>query len=203
MTALYIVLIVAAVILLVLLIPADCVIDVSYDGSADGTIFLKYAFVKIKLYPPDKTEKKAVEAEEKHDESDEKNTPSVLKLAKAVYTELKDDILKLISHTLSKTIRIKELNVSSRFGTGDAMYTGIALGAANAAVYNFIALTDRNMQLDKWNVSLDADFDKACLAAGIYCRIRTRGLYILKLAAMAAAVMIKIKKLSRRISKDV
>ena len=40
------------------------------------------------------------------------------------------------SYIICHAIKIKELNVSSKFGMGNPMYTGIATGAVNAGVYN-------------------------------------------------------------------
>ena len=206
MAAGYIVLIAAAVIAIIIFIPVDAVISVTCsDKNADGCIFIRYAFVKVKLFPTKKEKEKIkedVKTEEKEAEKSEKNVKAILKLAKTVYKELKRDILNLLSHALSKTVRIKELNISSRFGTGDPMYTGIAYGTANAVVYNLIAAAERNMQLDKWNVSIDADFDKACLDAGVYCKIRTRVASVIKLGIMAAILLLKIKKISRRINSN-
>ena len=206
MTALYIILIIAAVIALIIFIPVDAVFSMSCsDKNADGCIFIKYAFVRLKLFPTER-EKEEIEAdvktEEKEVERGEKNIRALLKLAKAVYSELRHDIFALISHTFCRTIRIKEINISSHFGTGDPMYTGMAIGAANAAAYNLIAAADRNMRLDNWNVSIDADFDKACLDAGVYCKIRTRIAYVIKLGIMAAILLLKIKKISRRINNN-
>ena len=53
------------------------------------------------------------------------------------------------------------------------MYTGIATGVVNAGVYNAVGWIDRRMKLEKWDVSLDADFNNACLDMDIYCKLRT------------------------------
>lgn len=204
MIALYIVLIILAVIMLMLLIPADCVIEFSYNKEESrGIIFVKYLFLKFKILPSErKKEETEKEARQEKPPGEKKDILGLIKLGQAVYSELKKDISKLIGHFFSRTIRIKELNISSRFGTGDPMYTGIAAGAANAAVYNAVSFIDRNMKLDKWNVSLDADFDSACIAAGVYMKIRTRILYAIKLGLMAAAVLLKIQKINRRMKQN-
>ena len=55
MTALYIILAVVAVIMLLLLIPADCILEFSYNNKENnGSVIIKYAFLKFKL----KTKKK-------------------------------------------------------------------------------------------------------------------------------------------------
>ena len=61
MIALYITLIILAVIMFLLIIPADCVIDISYNDKVDGGILIKYAFLKFKIFP---TEKEKEEVEE-------------------------------------------------------------------------------------------------------------------------------------------
>ena len=47
MTALYIILAVVAVIMLLLLIPADCILEFSYNNKENnGSVIIKYAFLK-------------------------------------------------------------------------------------------------------------------------------------------------------------
>ncbi len=198
MIAVYIILIVIAVIMLLMLLPADLVIRISYnDSKIRNAINIRYAFLKFKIYPPESKDKKT-KTEEKTDKSD----MPVIKLIKAVYKELKDDIKRLGTYVVKRALRIKELNISAKFGVGDPMYTGILLGTANAVVYNAVAFLDRHMTLDKWNVSLDADFDDACLDAGVYIKIRTRILYAVRLGIMAVPVLRKLKKINGRIKQD-
>lgn len=205
MTALYIVLIVISVIMLLILIPADLIVSISYNGSEmRNDILIKYAFLKFRIYPADKEEKELYSEAEKDEGKKKKqgSVKSVIGLVKAVYRELKDDILKLGGYFFKRALRIKELNISAKFGTGDPMYTGILSGTVNSVTYNAVSFIDRHMTLDKWNVALDADFDSACLSAGIYAKIRTRILYALRLGIMAVFLLLKIQKINRRIKKD-
>lgn len=198
MIAVYIILIIIAVIMLLMLLPADLVIHISYNGSKiRNAINIRYAFFKFKLYPSEDKDKGA----EKTTKNERTDIP-VIKLVKAVYKELKEDIKRLGVYIVKRALRIKELNISAKFGVGDPMYTGIVSGTVNAAVYNAVAFLDRHMTLDKWNVSLDADFDNACLDAGIYIKIRTRILYAVKLGIMAVPVLRKLKKINGRIKQD-
>ncbi len=209
MTALYIILIILAVIMLLFLIPIDLRIRLSCgENGSEGVINVSYGFIKYTILPAKKKDKseKAKEKKEKEEKTkkdkDEKKQGNTLLLVKNVYTSLKDDIVKLINKFLKKTLRIKELNISSRFGTGDAMYTGIAYGTASSFVYGLVSLADRHMTLDKWNVSLDADFDRACFSGGFYVKIRTRIMYALSLGISAAILLLKIEKINRRIRKN-
>lgn len=198
MIAVYIILIIIAVIMLLMLISADLIICISYNNSKMmNDINIRYAFLKFKISPSDG--KKS--AEKKEDKPDSNDMP-VMKLIKSVYTELKDDIKKLGGYIIKRAVRIKELNISAKFGVGDPMYTGILSGTVNAAVYNAVAFLDRHMTLDKWNVLLDADFDNVCLDAGVYIKIRTRILYAVRLGIMAIPVLRKLKKINRRIKED-
>lgn len=202
MTALYIVLIIMAVIMLIIFIPVDCVIDLSYNNEENrGNIILKYAFLKFTILPPKPKEEKEAEEEVKEAEND-RDIKGITAFAKAVYTEQKDNTIKVIKHLLKRTIRIKELNISSKFGTGNPMYTGIVSGTVNTAVYNAVSYIDRNMKLDKWNVSLDSDFDNACLSAGLYMKVRTRIAYVIKIGIMIFILLLKIQKINRRINEN-
>ena len=119
-----------------------------------------------------------------------------------VYECLKKDILNLLDYIICHAIKIKELNVSSKFGTGNPMYTGIATGAVNAGVYNIVGWIDRRMKLEKWDVSLDADFNNACLDMDIYCKLRTNCLYVLTIGFKTVKVVLKIQKINRRIKEN-
>lgn len=210
MTALYIILIILAVVMILLIVPAECVIKISYnDGDTNNIFFIRYAFLKFKLLPAEKSEVKKEKRTEKDSDKQKEKTDdkgndikAVIKLGKCIYTELKQDIFNIVNHFFKHTIRVRELNISSDFGTGDPMYTGIAAGAVNAAVYNAVSFIDRHMTLDKWNVSLNADFDNAVVSAGIYAKIRTRIIYIFKIGFMAAVLLVKIQKINRRIKKN-
>lgn len=203
MTALYIALIVLAVIMLILLIPIDCVIEFSYNNNENnGSIIVKYLFLKFKILPAEKEIEEAAEKAEEEEPPKDRNVVGTIKLIKTVYSELKRDISRIVNHLFEHTIRIKELNISSKFGLGEPMYTGIALGSANALVYNLVSAADRHTQLDKWNVSIDADFDNVCLAAGVYIKIRTRILFVLRLGLMAAVLLLKIQRISRRMKNN-
>ena len=190
MTALYIILAVVAVIMLLLLIPADCILEFSYNNKENnGSVIIKYAFLKFKIFPNDKVEEE-VENEEETTDKEEKQEKSdilgIITLIKEVYKQLKKDILNLLDYIICHAIKIKELNVSSKFGTGNPMYTGI----------------DRRMKLEKWDVSLDADFNNACLDMDIYCKLRTNCLYVLTIGFKTVKVVLKIQKINRRIKEN-
>ena len=76
MTSLYIILAVVAVIMLLLLIPADCILEFSYNNKENnGSVIIKYAFLKFKIFPNDKVEEE-VENEEETTDKEEKQEKS-------------------------------------------------------------------------------------------------------------------------------
>ena len=76
MTALYIILAVVAVIMLLLLIPADCILEFSYNNKENnGSVIIKYVFLKFKIFPNDKVEEE-VENEEETTDKEEKKDPA-------------------------------------------------------------------------------------------------------------------------------
>lgn len=205
MTALYVILIIIALICLLLLLPIDCAVDFSYNKeNSRGAAVIRYAFFSLKIYPLEKEIKEAEEETEKEAEKEERELDpwGVIELVRAVYNELWDEISAIIGQLFKRTIRIKELNISAKFGTGNPMYTGIATGAVNSFVYNTLALIDNNMTLDGWHVSLEPDFNNKCLGAGVYAKIRTSIKNIIALGFKAALLLLKIQKINRRIKKN-
>ena len=77
MTALYIILAVVAVIMLLLLIPADCILEFSYNNKENnGSVIIKYAFLKFKIFPNDKVEEEVENEEETTDKGEKKESRS-------------------------------------------------------------------------------------------------------------------------------
>lgn len=153
MTALYIILAVVAVIMLLLLIPADCILEFSYNNKENnGSVIIKYAFLKFKIFPNDKVEEE-VENEEETTDKEEKQEKSdilgIITLIKEVYKQLKKDILNLLDYIICHAIKIKELNVSSKFRYGKPnVYGNCRRVAVNAGVYNAVGWIDRRMKLE-------------------------------------------------------
>ena len=211
MTALYIILIIVAVIALIIFIPIDISFAISYiEKNTDIKLTVSYFPIKLKILPAkkkeekpedDKKEKKQKKEKEKK-EKEKQPLSKTIEFAKAVLEETLDDILGLIRHFFAKTLRVRQFLISAKIGTGDPMYTGIAYGAANAFIYELLGFIDHHTKLDKWNVQLDTDFDSFVIDADASVIVRTRIAYILKLGFMAALILIKILKINRRIKKN-
>lgn len=198
MTAVYIILIIAAVIMLLSLIPINVIADFAYN-SDNNTLYLKFLFIRIKLYP---AVEKAVSDYEKEPEKEDREAADIvqtLKKARNVYSVLKKDIRQLVNYILTRALSVKSLNISAVLGTGDPMYTGILYGAVNAAVYGALGAADAKMKIKKYHVDIKSDFDNARLAAGIYAVIYTRLVHLYYAAAKAIIIFMKIKKTLREV----
>ena len=68
----------------------------------------------------------------------------------------------------------------------------MAFGAANAAVYNVIALIDKHTRLQKRSVSLIPDFENEGMRGGVYAVIGTNIWHILALGGIFAKTGLKI-----------
>ena len=195
MTAVYIIMMIAAVVMLLLITPINIIADFSYK-SENNTLYVKFLFFKLKLYPKIKEEGKKLEKDyEEHPEKTDKKAAdilSVLKSSKKLYAKLKNDIKKLLDYVFEHAI------ISAVIGTGDAMYTGISTGAANAAVYGVLGASSAKMKIKKYHVDIKPEFDRAYLAAGIYARVYTRIFYVFGIAVR----LIRLYMIYRKINKS-
>lgn len=191
MIAVYILLILLAVILILSFVKINVTADFAYK-SEKNELYIKFLFIKARLYPRVKTEKSSGgnESEEAGGRTD---ISGKISGAKKMYTALKKDIFKLLNYTFEKALAISELNISAKIGTGEPMYTGIVYGTVNAAVFGFLGAADRKMKIKKQHTDIKADFDNAVFSAGIYAVVYTRAVHLYYLAARALIMYIKLK----------
>lgn len=192
MIGLYITLIILAVIGLIILIPIRAVISFAAD-DAENEIIIRYAFLKFKIYPG-KPEEEAGEAETEEKPKRNIDIQSYLGAAWKLREDIKKGITKLLYYTIRHAVIINELNISGRFGFKDAMQTALAAGWINAAVYNVIGLLDRSARLRKWNVSLEPDFEKPCVKAGVYCVVSTNIAHMTVLGVILLKAYLRIRR---------
>lgn len=192
MTGLYIAMIAAALIGLILVIPIKAVISFAIN-SDENEMTIRYLFFKLNIYPA-----KPKQETEEQGESAKKDKSGFAGSVWVSRSEIKWGLSKLLCYIIKHAIIIKELNISARFGFDNPMNTGLAAGAANAAVYNVIGLLDRHARLKKWSVELTPYFDEQCLMAGVYCRLHTRAAHVFPLAAVLLRTYMKIKTKTRK-----
>lgn len=208
MTALYIILSVAAVIALIVFIPIDVAFSVSYTEKKTGVkLVLKYFPLRIKILPSekkDKPEKKEDKPKKKKKKDGAQKQPlsKTFELAKAVFDEMRHDIANLIDHLFRRTLMVKNFYISAVIGMSDPMITGISYGAANTFIYGLLGFIENHSKLGKWNVELGTDFESGATDAQADIVIRTRIAYIISFVFKAALIILKILKINRRIKKN-
>ena len=141
MTAVYVIMIIAASLALIGLIPVNVIADIAY--KSDNRAYAKILCFKFTLYPSEEVKKAADTAESDYEtEEKDRGTLDTFKLVKRCYGAAKENIKELINYIFAEAIVIRELNISGIIGTGNPMYTGMVYGAVSAAVYGFIGLAE-------------------------------------------------------------
>ena len=205
MTALWITLIIIALIMILFSVHIKAKLCFSVGG--DNTIELQYGFLKFSIFPKKAGREIVEEAEEEAGEKPEKpkkqkDIKKLLRLLKAIYKDLKNGLFKILGYIIKRAVTIHELNISADYGFDDPMKTGMATGAANAAVYNIIGLLHRHMKLENWSVSINPDFNEEKLKAGVYCVLGTNVWHILALGGIFIGIAVKILYKAWRLRKN-
>lgn len=200
-TAVYIIMIIAAVIMFLSLLPIHVVFDFSY-ASDNNTIYVKFLFVHIKLYPKQQKLDKEEEKEEKQINKKTFETDKKLKKVKYIYDKLKKDLFKLLNYIFKKAVSIKELNISTVIGTGDPMYTGILYGTVNAAVYGALGIADSKMKIKKYHVDIRSDFDNPRFDAGVYAVTSIQIMYLYYILVKILIILRKLKKTLKEVNEN-
>ena len=201
MLAVWIIAAVFILLFIISLIPINAIFTVSYSDGLEGMeLFVKFLFIKIPLFPKAKQEEKKTEVPEQTDESntEEKNKVNMIKSVRKMYnliTGLSEDIFKIISLLISHTIGIKNFAVEARIGTEDAMFTGIAVGAANGFIYSLLGMMDKGMKLKQFYVSIEPDWNNKIIDAGAYIKLYTSIFNIILLIPTLVSALLKARKL--------
>ena len=205
MTALWITLIIVALIMILFSIHVKAVLCFSIGG--DNTIDLKYGFLKFRISPKKAGEEIVKEAEKEAGEKPEKpkkkqDVKKLMRMAKAVFIDIKNGLFRILGYIIKRAVTIHELNISADFGFDDPMKTGMATGVSNAAVYNIIGLLERHMKLKKWSVSINPDFNEEKMKAGVYCVLGTNVWHVLALGGILITIAVKILYKVWRVSRN-
>ena len=195
MTALWITMIIIA--LIVILFSVHIKAEMCFSIGGDNTIDLRYGFLKFRISPKKAGKEIVKEVEEEAGEKPEKqkkkqDVKKLMRILKAVYTDLKDGLFKILGYIIKHAVTIHELNITADYGFSDPMKTGVATGTANAVVYNIIGLLERHMKLKKWSVSLNPDFEEEKMKAGVYAVLGTNVWHVLALGTILITFAVKI-----------
>ncbi|MEE0930304.1 MAG: DUF2953 domain-containing protein [Acutalibacteraceae bacterium] len=195
MTALIIISIIIAFIILLLLIPVNFYIE--YDGE-NTKVKLGYLFLKFYLMPkPEKKKKKQrkqkkkktpekPEQEKKKKKEESENTFSKIFKEQGVsgIIEILGEILDIIKGFLSdvsKHILIRKLRIDISAGGNDAFETAMNFGYICDGIYPLIgALSALVTFCHIPDININADFDNKTTTASLFTQIATRPLFLIK-----------------------
>lgn len=155
------------------------------DQKASGRLYLW----KIPIYKKSVKEKKE---EGKTKDSPEEKVKTFQKSSKKLserireFSELRRSTLRLIK----KYVKLENVSVDILFGTGEAASTAIGIGILWGAVYSVLGNIGRIIFVNKHDVKINPDYQKATFKTQGKCIIRSRIVYII---IIAITILIKIK----------
>ena len=204
MKAIYI-LVIIIFIFFVLLI---CPIVLSVKQKDDLTVYVRYIFVRIRLYPqkekPEKQEKekKAKAKKEKEKPEKKQKKPNVIKekFEKDGLSEFLDTVkyavnrVKKIPVFIKKHLIFSKLFVKVSVSDEDAATAAINYGRACSVIYPAYSFVAGNFRCGKTSVSVIADFDKKESSAEADIKVKIKLIFIIIAAFMALFAGIDILK---------
>lgn len=206
MTALIIISIIVAFIILLLLIPINLYIE--YDGE-NVSVKLRYMFLNFSLKPgsqkkkqkKEKNTRKKNNEKPKDDEKEEKESESpfsnifethgvsgVLEILKEILNILRD-----FSNDVRKHILIRKLKITISAGGKDAFDVAMNFGYICNGVYPLIgALSALVVLCNIPDVNINADFDSKKTTASLFTQIAVRPMFLIKNFVFYAFKTIKL-----------
>ena len=167
----YILLAVAALILILLLVPIKAVAE-KKDGF---DFYLKILWFKIEIKDRPRKKKKKVGKSKQQEKKKKKFSFAVVKKVAGLSDDIKD-----FAHFFSKRcIVVDNIRLNLAFGTGDAAQTGIATGILNTVAYGTLAVIHQNVRLKKWSVEITPDFQEEKFEFEFLCIGTTHLLHII------------------------
>lgn len=204
MKALCIILGIAVLLAVLMIIRINCVFTVGFSSKDGGYVelYIKYLFFKKSILPiEEKLAQREVEKEEEKtpEQNEEEKTGGlgIIKIYKVI-KGISGDVNGLIKFIAERSVTIRDFRIESQIGAADPMLTGLAIGGANAFVYGLLGMVDSKMKLKSFYVSIEPDWSREIVRAGMYTVINTNIINILTICAKAGVILIK----SRRLIKD-
>lgn len=201
MKALCIILGIAVLLAVLMIIRINCVFTVGFSSKDGGYVelYIKYLFFKKSILPiEEKLAQREVEKEEEKapEQNEEEKTGGlgIIKIYKVI-KGISGDVNGLIKFIAERSVTIRDFRIESQIGAADPMLTGLAIGGANAFVYGLLGMVDSKMKLKSFYVSIEPDWSREIVRAGMYTVINTNIINILTICAKAGVILIKSRRL--------
>lgn len=207
MKVLFIIIFILILFIILLSIPVYVSIGFSNGSETDKMkIQIRYLFFKINPLKDKKKEDVKEKSKDKQLKKDKKNKTAKkesfsfnnLKQLYNIYKKTEDDIADILWYFSKKAVAVRLFSLKLRFGTADAMQTGLATGAAYAAVYNLISLLNNLFAVEKCDVSITPVFEKPMFEIDTKCIIKVKNVHITVIAFKVLKMYLKILKLKKR-----
>ena len=187
-----------------ILLTAPSLVEFSFKWDENERKFslkLKYLFFKKMLFPHSDKEKAKPKKEKKQKKEIEKkkytlsDVRSYVKKLHHLYSEVKDDVIKLLKYAKTNAVTIKKLDTNIKFDTDNPMNTGILTGSSNGMIYNIYSLLDRQVGIDDMSVSIVPLFENRnyfdIRLSGI---IKIRNAHIIVIIIRLIPILLKLRK---------
>lgn len=189
MTALIIILLILAVITILLLLSVNLYIDYNADKI---TVWIKYLFIKIPVYPPKKKKekKKKIEKKEKKEskkKTEEKKENFFVSLAETkglgAVVYILTEILRLVKNfslSVIKHLKMKNIKLDITAGGENAADAAINFGNACSVVYPILGTLSGIIKfLSVPQINIKVDYDKKETTANILLHLKMRLIFII------------------------
>ncbi len=173
-TALLVLLIVlAAIALLFLLLCCPLFVNISYVGQKTQ-VYLRYLFIKIRLYPQKKSKKKKKNKNEKKERTSDKS--AVPKKSDDAFFDKAQKIVSLISSGgrvlgLVLSMHNAKFNLSIKVGGEDAAEIAIKCGRLSAFFHSAAAVISNAVNIRSREISIYPDYDSKKTVYTFYARL--------------------------------
>lgn len=170
------------------------------DYGDDLTVYMRFLFIKIRLIPHNKKEKKKTK---KKSSGKAKSTDVKKKVDKSLnikgfadtFNEFKCAIRPIVEAlgTFLKHIRIKPLKIRAIIAGKDAAELALDYGRLCAVFYPALAELCEQMKIEHKNIYIGVDYVKPNFELNIYLKLRIRLCFVLSLCIKALWQLVKIK----------
>lgn len=202
MTALKVVLIILAVLLILLMCPLKVYVD--YDGELKlkiGYLFLKFGIIPEKPKKPEKPKPEKKTEEKKEQQPEPRRPGRVRRLVNKHGIDGLIDILKeiaaIVVDTLkkaSKHLYFTRFNIRICIVGEDAAQTAVQYGYVCSAVYPIVAVLTEHSVVKKHNVDISAGFLAKKTAAEMEITAKIKPLFLIPIAVSALIKLIFVIK---------
>ncbi|MCR5636046.1 MAG: DUF2953 domain-containing protein [Clostridiales bacterium] len=197
-----------AIIIFIIFVLLVCPIVLSVKQKDDLAVYVRYIFVRIRLYPqkekPEKQEKETKETKKKKEKEkpEEKKKPNVFKekLDKDGLSEFLDNVkyavnrVKKIPVFIKRHLIFSKLFINISVSDEDAATAAVNYGRACSVIYPAYSFFLSNFRCRKTSVNVIADFDKKESSAEADIKIKIKLIFIIIAAFKALFAGIDILK---------